>query len=78
VPIPALTTLGLGGMAPRCLDGGHGLRYARREEAPSGAMVASSVGSTKFMQILTMKIDRRFDGSDDICSVYIRYSLSVC
>jgi hypothetical protein len=32
-----------------------------REEAPSGAMVASSAGLTKFMQILTVKMGRWFD-----------------
>jgi hypothetical protein len=37
VPLPASTMVGLGGMVPQCLDGGHGLRCARREEAPSGA-----------------------------------------
>jgi hypothetical protein len=76
VPIPASTTLGLGGMAPRMLDRGQGLRCVHREEVPSGVMVASSAGSTKFMRILTMKIARRFDGGDDICSMCIRCSLS--
>jgi hypothetical protein len=65
-------------MASRCLDGGHGPRCARRHEALSGAMVASSAGPTKFMRILTMKIARRFDGGDDIYSVYMMCSLSVC
>jgi hypothetical protein len=27
--------------------------------------------------ILTLKIARRFDGGDDICSMHMRYSLSV-
>jgi hypothetical protein len=72
------TTVRISGLVPRSLDGGHGLRCVRREEAPSGAMVASSAGSAKFMRILTMKIAWRFDGSDDFCSVYMRCSLSVC
>jgi hypothetical protein len=42
-----------------------------------GAMVASSVGSTKFMRILTMKIAWWFDGCDDICSMYMRCLLRV-
>jgi hypothetical protein len=32
------------------------LRYAHKEKALSGAMVASSTGSTKFLRILTMEI----------------------
>jgi hypothetical protein len=67
--------VGLGGMASRSLNGGYGPRCVHREEAPSGAMVASSAGLTKFMQILTMKIAQRFDGGDDICSMYMRCSL---
>jgi hypothetical protein len=31
-----------------------------------------------FMWILTLKIAWRFDGGDNFCSVYMRYSLSVC
>jgi hypothetical protein len=40
-------------------------RCVRGEKVLSGAMVASSVGSTKFMRILTLKIARRFDGGDE-------------
>jgi hypothetical protein len=78
VPLPVSTAVGLGGVALRSNDEGHMLRCARREEATSGAMVVSSAGSTKFMRILTLKIARRFDDGDDICSVYMRYYLSVC
>jgi hypothetical protein len=38
----ASITVSLGSVASQSLDGGHGLRCARREEASSGAMVASS------------------------------------
>jgi hypothetical protein len=72
------TMVRLGGLVPRSLDGGHGLRCVRREEALSGAMVASSAGLAKFMRILTFKIAWRFVGGDDFCTVYMRYSLSVC
>jgi hypothetical protein len=78
VSLFVLATMRLGGLVPRSLDEGHGLRCVRSEEALSGAMVASSAGWTKFMWILTMKISWRFDGGDDFCSVYMRYSLSVC
>jgi hypothetical protein len=54
------------------------LRCARRVEAPVGAMVAPSTGSAKLMQIPTLKMDQWFDGGDDSCSMYTRYSLSVC
>jgi hypothetical protein len=46
------------GVAPQGLDGGRGIFYTYREEALSGAMMASLAGSTKFMRILTMKIAR--------------------
>jgi hypothetical protein len=78
VLLTALTTVGLGGMVPRSLDGGRVRRCARREEALSGTMVAPSAGSTKFMRMITLKIAQWLDGSDDFCSVYIRYSLKVC
>jgi hypothetical protein len=78
VSLSMSTTVCLGGLVSRSLDGGHGLRCVRRKEAPSGTMVASSAGSTKFMRIFTMKIAWRFGGGDDLCSVYMRYSLSVC
>jgi hypothetical protein len=47
VPLPVLTTVGLGGMASHRLGGGHGLRCVCREEVPSGAMVVSSAGPDK-------------------------------
>jgi hypothetical protein len=58
------TTVRLGGLVTRSLDGGHGMRCVHREEALSGAMVASSAGLAKFMRILTLKIAWRFDGGD--------------
>jgi hypothetical protein len=71
--------VGLGDVVSRSLDGGRRLKWARREEAPSGAIVVSSAGSTKFMWILTLKIAWRFVGDDDICSVYMRRTrLRVC
>jgi hypothetical protein len=54
-----------GGLVLRGLDGGHGIFSTCREEAPSGAMLASSTRSTKFMRILTMKIAWWFDRGDD-------------
>jgi hypothetical protein len=42
-----------------------------------GAMVAPMAGMTRFMQILTLKIARRFDGGDGFCSVCTRNSLRV-
>jgi hypothetical protein len=78
VSLSVSTTVRLGGLVPRSLDGGYGLRCERREEALFGAMVTSSPGSAKFMKILTLKIAWRFDGGDDFCRVYMRYSLSVC
>jgi hypothetical protein len=74
----ALTTASFGGVAPRGLHGGRVLFDTSREEAPSGAMVASSAGSAKFMRILTMKIARWFNGCDDFYGVYTRCSLRVC
>jgi hypothetical protein len=56
-------------MAPWGLDGGRGIFDTCREEAPSGAMVASSARSAEFMWILTIKIARWFAGDDDFCSV---------
>jgi hypothetical protein len=78
VSLPMSTTVGLGGMAPRSLDGGHGMRCVRRKEALSGTMVVPSAESRIFMRILTIKIARRFDGGDDTSSVYMRCSLSFC
>jgi hypothetical protein len=46
-------------------------RVGRRHHlAP--CMVASLVGSTRFMQILTMKTTRWFDGGDDFSSMHWR------
>jgi hypothetical protein len=71
--------VGLGDVVSRSLDGGCRLRWARREEASSSAIVVSSAGSTKFLWILTLKIARRFVGGDDIYSVYMRRTrLRVC
>jgi hypothetical protein len=78
VSLSVLTMVCLGSLVRRSLDGEHGLRCVRREEVPSGAMVALSAGSTKFMRILTMKVAWRFNGGDDFCSVYMRYLLRVC
>jgi hypothetical protein len=78
VSLSMSTTVRLGGLVPRSLGGGHGLRCERMEKALSGAMVPSSAGSAKFMRILTLKIAWRFDGGDVFCSMYMRYSLSVC
>jgi hypothetical protein len=78
VPLPMSTTVGLGGMVPRSLDGGHGMRCVHRKEAPSGTMVVPSAESRIFMRILTIKIAQRFDGGDDTSSVYMRCSLSFC
>jgi hypothetical protein len=78
VPLPASTTVGLGGVAPRSIDDGRMQRCARTVEASSSAMVVSSIGSTKFMRILIMNIAQRFDGGDDTCSMYMSFSLNVC
>jgi hypothetical protein len=78
VSLSVSTTVCLGSLVPRSLDGGYGLRCEHREEALFGAMVASLAGSAKFMWILTLKIAWRFDGGDNFRSVYMRYSLSVC
>jgi hypothetical protein len=48
-----IEAVGLGGGEPWNLDGGRVLRYERREDELSGAMVVSSVGSMNFMLILT-------------------------
>jgi hypothetical protein len=58
--LPAFTTSGLSGVGPHSLGEGRVLRCARREEALSDAMVASSAGSTKFIRILTLKMTRRW------------------
>jgi hypothetical protein len=42
-----------------------------------GAMVALMAGTRRFIQILTLKIARRFDRGDGFCSVCMRYSLRV-
>jgi hypothetical protein len=65
-------------MAQWNLDGSRMIFDTCREEAASGAMVASSAGLTKFMRILTLKMGRRFYDSDDFYGVYIRCSLRVC
>jgi hypothetical protein len=56
VSLSMSTMVHLGGLVPQSLDGGHGPRCVRREEALSGAMVASSGGLAKFMRIMTLKI----------------------
>jgi hypothetical protein len=78
VSLPASMMVGLGGVVPQSLDEGHVLRCARRVEVSVGIMVAPSAGSVKLMWILTLKMARWFDGGDDSCSVYTRYSLSLC
>jgi hypothetical protein len=77
VSLSVSTTLHLGGLVPRSLDGGHGLRCARRVVGLFGAMAASMAGTTEFMQILILKIARRFVGDDGFCSVCMRHSLGV-
>jgi hypothetical protein len=62
-----------GGLVPRSLDGGHGLRCARRVVGMFGAMVASMAGTTEFMRILILKIVRRFVGNNGFCSVCMRH-----
>jgi hypothetical protein len=64
VSLSMSTMVHLGGLVPRSLDRGHGLRCVHREEVLSGTMVASSAGLAKFMRILTLKIAWRFDGGD--------------
>jgi hypothetical protein len=51
VSLLASMKVGLDVVAPQSLDRRRMLRYTHRDEVPSGAMVASSVGSMKFMQI---------------------------
>jgi hypothetical protein len=66
------------GVAQRSLDGSHVMFDTSMEEAPSGAMVTSLLGLTKFMQILIMKMGWRFDDGDKFCSVYMRCLLRAC
>jgi hypothetical protein len=74
----ASTTARFGGVAQRSLNDSCVMFDTCREEAPSSAMVALSVGLKKFMQILTMKMGWRFDDGDGLCSMYMRCSLRVC
>jgi hypothetical protein len=66
--LTASMAVGLCSVALQSINGGRDLMCARMEEVLSGAMVASSAGFAKFVQILTMKIARRFDGGDNFCS----------
>jgi hypothetical protein len=77
VSLSMSTMLHLGSLVPRSLDGGHGLRCARRVVGLFGAMAASMAGTTEFMRILILKIARRFVGDDGFCSVCMRHSLGV-
>jgi hypothetical protein len=72
-----VSTMHLGGLVPRSLDGGHGLRCARRVVGLFGAMATSMIETTEFMRILIPKIARRFVGDDSFCSVCMRHSLRV-
>jgi hypothetical protein len=71
----ASTMMSFGCVVQRGLDSGRMMVDTCREEASSGAMVASSAGSTKFIQILFLETTQWFDGGDDFCSVYTRCSL---
>jgi hypothetical protein len=59
------------------VDRGHGLRCAHRVVGLFGAMAASMAGTTEFMQILILKIARRFVGDGGFCSLCMRHSLRV-
>jgi hypothetical protein len=65
-------------MEQQSLDGSRMMFDMCKEEASSGSMVVSLAGLKKFMHILTVKMGRWFDGSDDFYSVYMRCSLRVC
>jgi hypothetical protein len=73
----SVSTLHLGGLVLRSLDGGHGLICAQRVVGLFGAMETSMAGTIVFMRILILKIARRFVGDDDFCSVCMRHSLRV-
>jgi hypothetical protein len=51
---------------------------SRREGAPSSVVVALSVRSAKFMQILALKIAWRFDGCGGLCGVCKTCLLIAC
>jgi hypothetical protein len=46
------------------------LDWRRRTQVLIGVVVPSSVGPTKFMEILTVKTAQRFDGDGGFCSMY--------
>jgi hypothetical protein len=48
---------------------------ARRMDALSGVVVASLVGMTKIMRRFILKVDRWFNGGDDLYSMCTRCSL---
>jgi hypothetical protein len=64
-------------MVQRSLEGRHVMMDACNEVAPSGVVVTSIAGTTKFMRISTLKIARRFNKGNDFCCVCMRYSLRV-
>jgi hypothetical protein len=78
VVLTVSTPVGRGSAEPRSLHGECMLRCAHMEKAMSGAMVVASVGSTKFIRILTVKNARRSGGGDDIRNMYMRYLLRAC
>jgi hypothetical protein len=76
-PSTSTTTRSFGGVVQCGLDVGRVMVDKCREEAPSGAMVASLAGSTKFIWILLLETAQWFDSGDDFCSVYTRCLLRV-
>jgi hypothetical protein len=64
VVLTMATTMGLGGVAPQSLDFGRVLRCARREEAPSGAMVVSLVDWRSLCRSLPSRL---LGGSMTVC-----------
>jgi hypothetical protein len=60
------------------LSGGCVTMDARMQVATSGAVVVSTAGQVKNVQILAPKIARWFDGDDDFCNVRMTCSLRVC
>ena len=56
-------------MEQRGLGGGRVMMDARREEAQSGAMVASMAGLTRVMRISALKMALWYVGGDGFCSV---------